>query len=271
MRGKRGKANMKMAQPGNERGELLHTSEVPGPQQETGPGGQVQNMEEEIDPDPGGVQGCLSTTSCRACGLFALTLGACCLVSFVMSIPILPVLGKWACSETEVVRHCQHGPLILEVKEPLGTPPGTQCKVLATGGKEQPCCYNDKGLFGLNDVCFEDTNMARRTEEDACRVGSRYPDVKMVDKNCTITLKDLKEQDAGCYEFYMPPNSKEPFYRKCVQYNEICHDSVKHSCEEKQWQIQFIWCALILALFVTVAVIRKRTLRRRRRGGEGVP
>jgi len=266
---------MKMAQPVNEGRELLPNSEVLRSQQvertqETGTGGQVQSMEEEID--PGGMQGCLSTSFCRVCGLFALALGACCLLAFLMNISIMPVLGKWACSETEVARHCKHE-LILEVKEPPGTPPGTQCKVLATAPwPDQPCCYNDKGTFDLNDVCFEDANIARRTDEAACRVGSRYPEVKMVDGNCTITLKDLDEQDARCYEFFMPPNSPEPFYRKCVENDEICHDWVKHSCKEKHWQIQFVGTAVILVTIVLIFIaIIKRMLKRRRRVGEGGP
>ena len=164
------------------------------------------------------------------------------------------MLREWACSETELVRHCQPE-LILGLEEP--GPSGEQCKVLAkVPGNDQPCCYKAQGgVFALNEwVCFEETNVARRTDEDACRVGSRYPDVKMVDKNCTITLKNPDEQDVGCYEFYMPDNTEKFLFRKCVEYNDICPFSVKYSCKVNMWLIQ-IACACALVLVVTVAVL----------------
>jgi len=181
-------------------------------------------------------------------------------ISIAISTPTLPILGEWACSETDVVRHCQQE-LKLGLPEP-GPPeppePGPhKCKVFAkVPGHDPPCCYNDQGdHFGLDDdVCFAEHNIDRLTYP--CRVGPRYPEVKMVDNNCEFTLKDVDEQDAGCYQFYMPHNSKQPLYHKCVELDDICPYSVKYSCKVRMWQIQLVcvwFSVLAMCLLVQCA------------------
>ena len=169
-----------------------------------------------------------------------------------------PLFRERVCNESELTKHCQPE-LVLGLQDP-GIP-GEQCKVLATiPGKDQPCCYKDKGgPLNLNEgVCFEELNVARRTDQDSCRVGERYPEVKMVGKNCTIALKDPDEGDARCYEFYMPDNAEKYLYRTCVHPHDICQHSVKHSCKERQQLIQFAWCAPILIITVAL-LLRYRT------------
>jgi len=248
-------------------------------------------------------------------GKYYTLLGRLVIYAFIISIPTLPILGEWACSEADVVRHCQQelkldldldldryilrcdgmecemmdsiwttrtrtptptpptiwsdlpeptgpglpeptGPDLPEptgpdLPEPTGSmdllvhvpdlpEPGHKWKVFAkVPGQDPPCCYNEQGgHFGLDDdVCFAEHNTGRR---NPCRVGPRYPEVKMVDNNCEFTLKDVDEQDAGCYQFFMPHNSKQPLYHKCVELDDICPYSVKYSCKVRMWQIQMV-------------------------------
>ena len=73
----------------------------------------------------------------------------------------------------------------------------------------------------------------------------------MVGNDCKLTLKDLDEQDAGCYGFYMPHNSKEPLYYKCVALGDICPFTKKGFCLLKPL-VQCLWCAIILMADVLV-------------------
>jgi len=155
---------------------------------------------------------------------------------FLMSIPAMPQLREEACFETEVIRHCRREQT-LGVPEP--GPPGEQCKVFAKVGQDPPCCYYDKRLGFSDDVCFAEHNIDRPTDMN-CRNRSRYPEVKMVGNHCTLILENVDEQDAGCYQFYMPPNTKQPLYQECLDFDDICPYSVKYSCKVRMWLIQLV-------------------------------
>jgi len=155
---------------------------------------------------------------------------------FLMSIPAMPQLREGACFETEVIRHCRREQT-LGVPEP--GPPGEQCKVFAKVGQDPPCCYYDKRLGFSDDVCFAEHNIDRPTDMN-CRNRSRYPEVKMVGNHCTLILENVDEQDAGCYQFYMPPNTKQPLYQECLDFDDICPYSVKYSCKVRMWLIQLV-------------------------------
>jgi len=185
--------------------------------------------------------------SCTVQGKFKTSIGFCVCVLLLLlvssSVICIPtILGERVCSATEVVSHCQRR-LMLYVPEQLVQqgPPGESCKVFAKVGQDPPCCYSDKAFGLYDDVCFAEHNIDRPTGLN-CRNGSRYPEVKMVGNHCELILKDVDEQDAGCYHFYMPPNSKQPFYRKCVEFADICAFSLKYSCKVRLVLIQLV-CA----------------------------
>jgi hypothetical protein len=60
-------------------------------------------------------------------------------------------------------------------------------------------------------------------------------------------LNDVDEQDVGCYGFFMPHNSKEPLYYKCVDLDDICPFTIKGFCTLLPL-IQFFWCAILMAV-----------------------
>ena len=98
---------------------------------------------------------------------------------------------------------------------------------------------------------FEEQNVLMN---DVCRNRSRYPEVKMVASNCEFTLTDVDEQDAGCYGFFMPHNSKEPLYHECLDLDDICPFTIKWFCP-LHLLVQCLWCAVILmadALFLVL-------------------
>jgi len=199
----------------------------------------LQDMEEgEGGIQAAGAQGDPTTTS----GLFK-AVGACFLLFSPLLMIIPALLGDRLCLESDGVRHCQHE-LKLGLPEPSQGPPGEQCKVLVTlHGQDQPCCYKDQA-FGLNyEVCFEQENVL--VNNNICRNRSRYPEVKMLANNCELTLKALNEDDVGCYYFFMPHNSKEPLYHKCVALGDICPFTKTGFCLLKPL-VQCLWCAIIL-------------------------
>jgi len=167
-------------------------------------------------------------------------------IALLLTIPAFQQ-GDRLCFETDGVRNCQHD-LTLGLPEP--GPPGEECKVLVTvHGHDQPCCYKPQAL-GLNhEVCFEEQNVLMN---NVCRNRSTYPEVKMLGNNCKLTLKYVTEQDAGCYDFFMPHNSKEPLYHKCVDLDTICPFTIKHVCLLSPL-VQFLWCVFILTLCLVLA------------------
>ena len=126
----------------------------------------------------------------------------------------------------------------------------------ATAKEARTCTLNSSC-----QVCsFEQKNFLMN---NYCRNSSRY-EIKMVGNNCELKLKDVNEQDAGCYEFYMPFYSENFLYRICVDLDEICPSTVKGICPlHMHWLFQFIWCLFWLAASIPLALVyyKKTTVR----------
>ena len=173
---------------------------------------------------------------------------------------------KLVCSDEEVSPICKPW-LNLTFPGSPGTlrqpTPGTQCEWLMKKDhqQDQPCCYKDFTASEWNEeVCdFAEKNVVLK---QTCRVQSP-PVVYMLEKTCKLSIRNPSEQDVGCYEGSMPWNAPDkPHFRQCVSFNEICPSyTIEPSCKVKLWFIEFGVCAIILAIFLTIAAIVFRNFR----------